>query len=173
MRPALSPAMLLFLLLPVALLAPGCDQHPQRLAIGDPAPDFSAVDIQGRPVRLADWRGRPVVIRFFYPDCRYCRADTKVFNEFYQRFHGQGLEILYVNTRPQSTDLAGFAAELGIEFPIVVDTDGSLARRYSVQVVPQAIILSPEHRIASAVMGGVSGEELEELLGKYFPGPER
>ncbi len=168
MRLAVLPLMLVFSLLAALFLA-GCDQHPKRLAIGDPAPDFSAVDIQGRPVRLADWRGRPVIIRFFYPDCRYCRADTKVFNDFYQRFHGQGLEILYINTKPQSADLLGdFAAELNIKFPIVVDTDGSLARRYFVQVVPQAIILSPEHRIASAIMGGVSGEELEELLGKYF-----
>ena len=168
MRLAVLPLMLVFSLLAALFLA-GCDQPPKRLSIGDPAPDFSAVDIQGRPVRLADWRGRPVIIRFFYPDCRYCRADTKVFNDFYQRFHGQGLEILYINTKPQSADLLGdFAAELNIKFPIVVDTDGSLARRYFVQVVPQAIILSPEHRIASAIMGGVSGEELEELLGKYF-----
>jgi len=153
----------------LVLLLAGCGaEKPKQLAIGDPAPDFTAVDYRGRQVRLADWRGRPVVIRFFYPDCKYCKADTKIFNDYYARYHDQGLEIVYVNTRPQSADIATFAAELGIEFPVVTDIDGSIASRYSVQVVPQAIILTPEHRVATAVMGGVSGEELEELLGKYF-----
>ncbi len=157
------------LLLAGFLLIAGCSgQQDRALKIGDPAPDFTATDIQGRRIALADWQGKPVVIRFFYPECKYCKADTRVFNEYYQQYHGQGLEIVYINTRPGTAAMDEFVAELGIQFPVIEDTDGRLAASYLVKVVPQAVILAPDHRISAAVMGGVSGEELKELLGKYF-----
>ncbi|MBW2472432.1 MAG: TlpA family protein disulfide reductase, partial [Deltaproteobacteria bacterium] len=45
-----------------------------------------------------------------------------------------------------------------------------IARQYNVRVQPLTMVLSPEHKLLAALLGGVSEAELDELLGKYFQG---
>lgn len=149
-------------------LVSGCQRPTQSIAVGDKAPDFSATDIDGNRIVLSELAGKPVVMRFFLPDCKYCRADTAVFNRFHESYRDQGLTIIYINTAQQPGAVRNFVNELGITFPVVLDVDGSLAAKYRVRAVPQAIVLSPDHTIMAALLGGVSEAELLELLGPYL-----
>ena len=146
----------------------GNGQDSHHLKVGDQAPDFTATALDGRSVDLAAHKGQPAVIRFFSPDCKYCKADTKVFNEYYEAYRDKGLLLVYIDTEADREAAAAFVKELNIRFPLIVDADRALATRYQVRVVPQTIVLSPEHRIVCAFMGGVSKEQLDEIIAGYY-----
>ena len=154
------------------LMLSGCgSQAPKRLQVGDSAPSFARQDISGTVISLEHFRGKAVVLRFFLPDCKFCKADTKVFNDFYQRYHAKGLQIIYIDTSPEGNhQVDKFVKDLNIQFPVIHDTTGEIAADYLIKVVPQAVILSPDLKIKGAILGGVSEAELNQLLLPYLNG---
>ena len=76
----------------------------------------------------------------------------------------KGLGVIYINTDPQPDEVQKFVDDLEIVFPVVLDPERKIADPYRVHVVPQTIILDPEHRVIGAILGGVSREELDNLL---------
>ncbi len=167
-RPPLSLLRVVVLLALALLLAACAGEKVQKLQKGDLAPDFTTHDFDGRPLALAELKGSPVILRFWSVDCRYCRADTPIFNQYFLRYREQGLRVIYINTMSPEQEVRSFVRELDIRFPVVLDRDGAIAASYQVKVVPQTIVISPEHRIVAALLGGVGEEELKTLLAPYL-----
>jgi len=159
---------LIFLLLPMLLTS--CSQEKgKKLEIGDSAPTFSLQDLDGEVFNLSDLKGSPVLLRFFLVDCKFCRADTPVFNDFYTRYHKKGLQVLYIDSLGIDQKVVkAFVKELGIVFPVAQDVGGTVSSSYNVRALPQTIVLDPEHMIIAAILGGVSEPELTQLLSPYF-----
>ncbi len=169
-----APRLLIGLALSLALLLSSCSPEKQALKLGDDAPSFETTTLAGAAFSLASQRGKPVVLRFFLTDCPYCRADTPVFNDYYEDHRDLGLVMLYINSKAPAEEAAAFARELSIPFPVLNDENGRIAASFQVKAMPQTIVLDPEHRIRAAMLGGVSREELDSLLTAYFQaGPAR
>ncbi len=153
----------------------GCssDKSATTLKIGDPAPDFTATDLAGNIFTLSAFKGKPVVLRFWSTDCKYCRADTPIFNEYFNRYKEKGLIVVYINRGSDEAMVRGFVDDLDIPFPVIIDSDQAIARRYNIRLDPQTIVISPEQTIIAAILGGVSKEEFQALLGGYFPEEKR
>ena len=154
----------LFSVLFLFLFGCGQSQQPPELQIGGPAPDFSGVDLSGKSFSLADFSGKPVIIRFWSTECKFCRADTPVFNDLYKKYHDKGLQIAYINTLSSLPQVKEFVADLAITFPVLMDKGGVIARSYQVKLVPQTIVIDKSHTIAAAILGGVSEKEIMDLL---------
>ncbi len=160
----------IFLLL-VFLLFIGCTQAEKSkpLQLGDIAPDFAVKDLDGKVTVLSSLHGSPVVLRFFETNCRFCRADTPAFNRFYAEHKDQGLHVLYIGSFYENMEnLQLFAKELGIIFPVAMDTNARLADLYDIRAYPQTIFISPDQKILAAILGGVGEAELQEILGRYL-----
>lgn len=160
--------LLIFCFTLVFLVACGESPQPQRLAIGGQAPDFTGVDLQGKPFALADFAGKPVIIRFWSTECKFCRADTPVFNNIYAKFHDKGLGMAYINTLSNRQQVEAFVADLGITFPVLMGENGAIARSYNIKLVPQTIVMNSKHTIVAAILGGVSEQEILDLLEEDF-----
>ena len=146
-------------------LLTGCsDNTTTPLRIGEQAPEFTAKDLQGHTLSLDMYAGKPVVLRFFLPDCKFCRADTVVFNDYYRTYKEKGLGVIYINTEPKPAEVQKFVDDLKILFPVVLDSKRGIADRYRVQVVPQTVVLDPKHWIVGVILGGVSKEVLDTML---------
>ena len=166
---------LTFVLLSLAvsvLLFTGCSGDTSKaIRVGDTIPPFTVTDLQGNTFSLASHKGLPVIVRFFLIDCPYCKADTPIFNKFYDKYRKKGFEIVYINNNgANSAEVQNFADELQIQFPVIYDPKGRLAQKYNIKVQPLTLILSPEHKLLAALLGGVSEAELNELLDQYFQG---
>ena len=61
-----------------------------------------------------------------------------------------------------------FTRELGIVFPVAQDKGGKVSASYQVKVLPQTIVLDPEHKIIAAILGGVSEQQLSQLLSPFL-----
>ncbi|HIJ89922.1 MAG: redoxin domain-containing protein [Desulfobulbaceae bacterium] len=160
-----------FLFCSVLFLLSAClggNSAAKKLKIGDQAPDFSGTDLAGHPVSLSGYQGQPVILRFWSTDCKFCRADTPIFNQYFEKYKEAGLRVVYVNRHSDETAVRRFVADLEIGFPVLIDKDGTISTRYNIKVEPQTIVISPDHKIIAAILGGVSEAELKSLLGGYF-----
>lgn len=154
----------------LVLLVAGCggSKTEKPLKLGDQAPNFTARDLAGQALSLAAWQGKPVILRFWSTDCKYCRADTPIFNSYFDKYRERGLQVVYISRNPDEKTVRDFVADLEIRFPVVIDTTGELAALYHVKVDPQTIVIDPQQKIVAAILGGVSEAELQKLLGAYL-----
>ncbi len=97
-----------------------------RLAAGDPAPDFTLPDADGKPVSLADYRGRRVVV-YFYPAAATpgCTTQACDFRDSLTDLGDAGLEVLGISP-DKPAKLAKFRDKEGLTFPLLSDEDRSV-----------------------------------------------
>lgn len=165
----IRPVWLWGILIVTFFIISGCSSDKiTKLQLGDKAPNFQLTDMEGKTFSLADYQGKPVILRFWSTDCKYCRADTPIFNTYFNRYSREQLQVFYINTIPEDPFLAGFVNDLEIKFPVLLDHGGKLAEKYNIRLQPQTVILDPSHRIIAAILGGVSKDELQEILGIYL-----
>ena len=98
------------------------------ITLNAPAPDFEALTTDGRTVRLADFRGRTLVL-YFFPRAFTpgCSREADLFREAYPEIQAAGAEIIGVSTDDHQTQ-CDFAADRSVPFPMVGDADGRAAR---------------------------------------------
>lgn len=155
----------LFLFLTLSLLV-NCsgDKSENTLKVGDMAPSFNGLDLNGNSFNLRDFSGEPVLIRFWETGCKYCKADTPVFNTLNNRFKDSGLHIAYINTLSNLKEVQQFVDDMQVEFPVLMDEGGVIAKLFHVRVVPQTIIINRQHQIIAAITGGVTEDVILDLL---------
>lgn len=106
------------------------------LAAGEPAPDFTAKDQNGKVVHLSDFRGKPVLL-YFYPkdDTPGCTKEACTFRDEYSKFQKMGAVILGVS-RQDAKSHQEFRAKYHLPFDLLTDEDGSLAKSFGVGLMP-------------------------------------
>ena len=102
----------------------------ERLSPGDPAPDFTLPDADGKPVALADHRGRTVVV-YFYPAASTpgCTKEACDFRDNLAALNGAGVDVLGVSPDPPAK-LAKFRDAEELTFPLLSDPDRAVLGAY-------------------------------------------
>lgn len=156
----------LFLLV---FLLTGCQpaEESKELHLGDTAPDFAIKTMDGDVIVLSSLKGQGVILRFFETNCRFCKADTPAFIDYYNKVGKEKLTVLYVGSFYESEDsLRAFTEELGVNFPVAMDQNGRLAKQYNILAYPQTLFIGKNMELLAAILGGVGSAELEEIMGK-------
>ncbi|ROQ60817.1 thiol-disulfide isomerase/thioredoxin [Rathayibacter sp. PhB152] len=119
--------------------------------------EFTGTDENGETIDSADLAGRVVVVNFWYASCAPCRAEAADLEQVNSEFTGQDVSFVGVNVRDQAPTAASFAADYGISYPSIVDTDSSVQLAFTGDVppnaVPTTIVLDKEGRVASRILG--------------------
>jgi peroxiredoxin Q/BCP len=126
-----------------------------ELQLGGPAPDFEAVVNGDRKVRLADYRGRYLVL-YFYPKSFTpgCTNEAKRFRDNFDELQQLGADVLGVSLDSLDAQCR-FAERHELRFPLVADEGGRLANLYGVKwpLLPLArrvtFVIDPEGRVAA------------------------
>jgi thiol-disulfide isomerase/thioredoxin len=129
------------------------------------APEFVLQDLEGRSVRLSDFRGKAVVIDFWATWCPPCLFQVPELNAFWQKHRDDGdVVVLGVAVDVEGASAVGpWVAEQGVEYTIVLGDEG-LARRFGVQGFPTLALVSPDGHLESLHVGLVEVAELEQLV---------
>jgi len=91
---------------------------------GKPAPGFTLVDLDGKKVSLADFKGKPVMVNFWATWCGPCKLEMPWFQEFGQKYAGQGLVILGLAADDAGKSvIANTAKKSGVTYPILLADD--------------------------------------------------
>jgi peroxiredoxin len=115
-----------------------------------PAPDFSALTLDGRTVSLADFRGqKKVVVAFWASWCGPCRLEMPSLIQFYKNNHSDSsdFEILAVSIDEDPKDAANFATAMKLNFPVLVDPRQKMANAYGVEGIPTMFIIDKAGKV--------------------------
>ncbi|HSV85511.1 MAG TPA: TlpA disulfide reductase family protein [Levilinea sp.] len=140
-----------------ALLAqPIIEDEAQEPRPGFYAPDFELLTPQGNPVRLSDLRGRPVILNLWASWCPRCKAEMLMLENVHRQNEAEGLVVLAVNLTYQDSAQSAiqFLNENGLTFPVLMDVDGVVGRRYQVRALPTTFFIDRSGRIHSLELGG-------------------
>lgn len=101
-----------------------------KLNVGDAAPDFSGTTTDGSKVALKDFRGKTLIL-YFYPkdDTPGCTAQACSLRDANTEIKKKGAAVLGVSTQGEASHQR-FAAKYDLNFPLLADTDKSVAKAY-------------------------------------------
>jgi peroxiredoxin len=132
-------------LLSLAALTAGADlwANDERPDEGHPAPDFALKALDGRTVRLSQLRGKKVVLLNFWATwCPPCRLEMPTMQKIYADYKDKGLEILAINIESDATEeIREFMRELRLTFPLLLDPDMKVTRKYRLIGLPVSILI--------------------------------
>jgi len=138
---------------------------------GQPAPEFALKDLQGKEVRLADYKGKIVVLNVFAHWCGPCRQEApELEKDLWQAYKARDVVVLGVATWAQDNPTKRaeeFAREFKLTFPVLVDAENKVAEMYKVRGVPTTFIIDREGVVREFVVGAdVAGikRAVESLL---------
>jgi peroxiredoxin len=137
----------------------------EPLAVGKPAPDFSLADLNDKPYRLSDFRGKVVFLNFWATWCKPCREEMPSMEILNKNFEKDGLVILAVSIDRVTTskDIPPFVKGLNLTFPVLIDSWGRTDKPYKRMGVPETFIIDREGIIQEIVIGPRDWTRIDNL----------
>lgn len=133
--------------------------------VGDRAPDFALADLDGNPIRLSDYRGRPVILNFWASWCLpECANEFPVLADALEGYADSGLAVIGIVYRDRSEAARAFGVQFGATWPLVMDPGESVARAYGVYGPPENWLIDADGRIVSRQFGAYTTDDLAEQL---------
>jgi peroxiredoxin len=136
--------------------------------VGGPAPEITLQDLQGQEVKLADLRGKVVLLNFWATWCKPCKEEMPAMQASYDKLRGQGLVVLAVNELEDTEKVIEHVRKHGHTFPVVMDHDNRVANRYGVVGLPASFIVDRQGIVREKIFGSLLTEErITELFQQY------
>jgi peroxiredoxin len=132
------------------------------LGIGLKAPDFELENLQGETVKLSDYEGKKVMLNFWATWCPPCKAEMPDIQKFYTE-KGDEVAILAVNIDPQY-DVAGFAKEMRINFPILLDEEEKAVKAYQILTIPTTFFIDEKGIIRNKYLSAMPLEIMRQYI---------
>ena len=137
----------------------------ELLAVGKQAPDFVLTDLNGKPQRLSDFRGKVVFLNFWATWCKPCREEMPSMEVLHKNFEKDGLVILAVSIDRVTTtkDIPPFIKGMNLTFPVLIDSWGKTDKPYKRMGVPETFIIDRDGVIREIVIGPRDWTRLDSL----------
>ena len=122
--------------------------------MGNVAPDFELAALDGKNLKLSDLRGKAVLLNFWATYCGPCKVEMPWFVELQKEYGPQGFQIIGVAMDDASTeDIAKFAKEMGVNYPILLGKE-SVGESYGgVGVLPTTFFLDRDGKLIAREFG--------------------
>ena len=137
---------------------------------GQPAPEISLSNMEGRLVSLSDLKGKVVLIDFWASWCGPCRNNNPRLVKLYEKYHEKGFEILGVSVDNNAANWKEAVGEDKLDWVQVNDNkswDGSAAMTYNVNAIPASFLIDKEGVLrAMDIEGRALEAKIKSLLKK-------
>jgi cytochrome c biogenesis protein CcmG/thiol:disulfide interchange protein DsbE len=139
--------------------------------VGDMAPDFSRTDFAGKPVHLADYRGRLVLLNFWASWCGPCLEEMPRFFRWQKDYGARGLQIVGVSMDDDAASAKRLLARSAAPYPMVLG-DAKLGETFGgVLGLPLTFLIDPQGRIAGRYQGNADLAKMEAQIKAMLPRP--
>jgi len=149
-----------------------------RTGVSQPAPDAPAVELrgpEGETVRLADFKGKVVLVDFWASWCAPCQASFPMLDRLYRQRHSDGLEVLAINVDEERQAAEAFLAKRPHAMPVFFDPKGHAPEAFRVEGMPSSYLLDRRGRIRfkhvgyTSSVGAAYEREVDALLAEEAP----
>jgi len=124
-----------------------------------PAPDFTLRSAEGGNLRLAEQRGRVVMVNFWATWCGPCKVEMPHLNRLYEKYKSAGFVLLGINIDEDPRQAMALATRLGLKFPVLFDTDKAVSRRYALDSMPGTVLIDRDGKVRHVHRGYREGVE--------------
>ena len=135
----------------------GVSDGMDSVLVGKPAPELELDLSDGKRFRLAERKGRIVVIDFWASWCGPCLQAMPQVHEVTREFADQQVELVGVNLQESPEQIKAALEKLGLSMAVALDRDGRVAERYGATAIPQTVIVDREGKVARLFVGGGAG----------------
>jgi peroxiredoxin len=175
-RPKAIIALLASLALSAASVSAQAEKHPdswyaekfRKLGFtyyGKPTtpPDFTALSLGGAPAKLADTKGKIVLLNFWATWCPPCRAEMPSLESLWKKMKDKDFAIMGVSGGESLDTVKSFVEAGGYTYPIFADPSNGIASKYGVRAIPTTLVLNKEGGVIASKIGGAAYDGADSL----------
>ncbi len=139
---------------------------------GKTAPDFSLNDLDEKPVKLSDFRGKAVLLNFWATWCGPCKIEMPWFVDLQKQYGPQGLEIVGIAMDDSGKDaVVKFTKEMGINY-VILQGKEEVGNAYGgIPGLPTTFYIDRNGKVVDSVSGLISRSEIEENIKRSLATP--
>ena len=131
---------------------------------GQKAPNFEVQMFDGSTVKLADLKGKVVLLNFWATWCPPCRAElARVEKDIIERFKGEPFVFLPISRGEKRETVAAFREKMGYSFPMGLDSESNIYHKYAQTYIPRNFLIDKEGKVVKASVG-YDEKEFAELI---------
>jgi peroxiredoxin len=129
------------------------------------APALALKDVQGRRLRLSDYKGKVVLLNFWATWCPPCRAEMPGLIKMQRQFQSRGLQVIGITYPPEKVgEVRRFIRKLGVNYPVALGTKETKALFDESETLPVTIIIDRRGKILEHIEGILLPEEFEQKI---------
>ena len=150
------------------LLRPNSPQATSTIALqaGSTAPNFTLTTPGGKRISLSGYRGKPVMLNFWYATCPGCLTEIPGMQKFYATQHTARKDavILGVNILDNAQTVRQFVQQHGLTYPMALDQSQQVMTLYHVNSTPASYFIDRQGIIRSIVIGPIEDTALQQHM---------
>lgn len=139
------------------------------IKVGDKAPDFVLVDMNGKEHQLSEYKGQGVFLNFWGTWCKPCEREFPLIDQQYQTYKNQGVQVLAVNIAEPKLSVQKYIDRKELTFPVLIDHTKSVMRAYNIDPLPTTLLISPEGKIEKIITGQMSENDIAANMKQIMP----
>ena len=136
--------------------------------IGDPAPNFALTDVDGNALRLADLRGRPVIVNFWASWCGPCVDEFPLLLNAAAAHRSSDLAVVGIVFRDRPEAARTFMSRMGASWPTAMDPGDAVATRFGIIGPPDTFFIDRNGVIVGRQIGQLGAADLEHGLAQIL-----
>ena len=138
---------------------------------GGATPPLALQDLDGKPHRLEDYRGKVVLINFWATWCEPCREEMPSMNKLRASLAGQPFAVLAVNLAEPEARIRRFMEQVPLGFQVLLDRDTAVAKAWKARILPASFLLDRDGRIRYSVLGEIdwTQDRVREAIAALLP----
>jgi thiol-disulfide isomerase/thioredoxin len=138
-----------------------------RITRSTVAPDFSLESLEGKTMRLSDFRGKAVLLNFWATWCGPCKIEMPWFVELQQKYGSQGLQVVGVAMDDASKeDIAKFAQDMGVNYPVLIGKEAVGDSYGGIPALPETFFIGRDGKVVDKILGLRGKAEIEDAIKK-------
>ncbi len=167
--PRTNSKCMIFLLLMMVVLSAGSNPldakgEPSRLAIYRSAPNFSRMDLDHKPINLADYRGKAVLLNFWATWCAPCLAEMPRFVAWQHEYGGRGLQVIGISMDDDAQPVRIAYRKYKLNYPVIMG-DAKIGEMYGgVFGLPITFLIDRNGKIRFKHQGAVDLSTVEDEM---------
>jgi len=129
------------------------------------APSFSLKNLNGKTVRLGDFKGKVVLINFWAVWCIPCRAEIPELIKWQNEYQKDGLQVVGITYPPNNrAKIRAFVRKMKMKYPVLIGSKKTRALFDSGKTLPFSVIIDKEGNVAAQIEGVIFSDEFDEKI---------
>lgn len=139
----------------------------EPLVVGREAPDFQLPDLNDKPLKLSDYRGKVVFLNFWATWCKPCTSEMPAMQTVYDQLRDKDFVVLAVNELEDEAKVREHIQQYKHTFPVLLDRENQVANQYGVFGLPVSVFIDRQGVVQEYIKGGLLTEEkIQQIVGR-------